>query len=820
MSLLLDALKKAAEQKAEKNKQEVPPAGSSDETEVVAVAEDVSELEGGVDSNLRHSQRALQDETEIDDSDFNTRLEQTRVEREDGTDTRLEGPDNTATEIPALSAQMQTGEDETIIFAEEDVEDFMGETRLTDREQRAPEDETDLSQLAPSEDQTAVGEGASRVAEDETDLSQLLQHEDAADVSKMVAEPAAGDETDLSQLTQREDEADVSQLAAPRTAGDETDLSQLASREDDTDISQPFPLTRETAERGQETVAEDETDSGNRVGAEDQTDISVPPASVADLEYAAAQQQAAGADADDDISQVGAAEDVTDADDEDMSLLLVERDQTNLTGPTSATDPQLRQDQIQALQGDSGIDGLALVDTTRHQMPPEVTSTASATQTSSNATTGIALDTQTGATTRTYAPDNYDRTLMRLPSDDASKLFAGMKSDSDVVMTPEYAKKVFDSKSSAQRMQHYKIYSGIAAIILLGLAVFGFTEWVDQSDSIDASLRSLKRDPMPGIIRPATPQAESLFAQAEVDERTIDIIQNADNASDEPVPDAGVIAGESVPDATEAADAAGSAAQTEARVTTATPAQAEVSMIETAPVVGVETRSQGQLQADVATEVESRAQPTSTGSAGGQTPSTFEISSKQRLEQKSIWLREAYAAYQAGNDALAMSLYNKVLEIEPQNRNALLARAAIHVQNNNSREAIRDYRTLLLANPKDSLAMTSLISVANYSPQDTETQLKLMIREEPDSPYLNFALGNAYGAQNRWLEAQSHYFRALENNPGDPNYAYNLAVSLEHISQPRAAISYYRRALDNISNGLATFSREVVEQRLEILGRP
>ena len=82
------------------------------------------------------------------------------------------------------------------------------------------------------------------------------------------------------------------------------------------------------------------------------------------------------------------------------------------------------------------------------------------------------------------------------------------------------------------------------------------------------------------------------------------------------------------------------------------------------------------------------------------------------------------------------------------------------------------------------------------------------------------ALGNAYGAQNRWLEAQSHYFRALENNPGDPNYAYNLAVSLEHISQPRAAISYYRRALDNISNGLATFSREVVEQRLEILGRP
>ncbi|MDH3547468.1 MAG: tetratricopeptide repeat protein, partial [Gammaproteobacteria bacterium] len=92
-------------------------------------------------------------------------------------------------------------------------------------------------------------------------------------------------------------------------------------------------------------------------------------------------------------------------------------------------------------------------------------------------------------------------------------------------------------------------------------------------------------------------------------------------------------------------------------------------------------------------------------------------------------------------------------------------------------------------------------------------------RNEPDSPYLNFALANIYGAQNRWQEAQGLYFRALQNNPDDPNYAYNLAVSLEHIAQPGAAISYYRRALENFDNGLAKFSREVVDQRLEILAR-
>ncbi len=158
-----------------------------------------------------------------------------------------------------------------------------------------------------------------------------------------------------------------------------------------------------------------------------------------------------------------------------------------------------------------------------------------------------------------------------------------------------------------------------------------------------------------------------------------------------------------------------------------------------------------------------------------------------------------------------------MLGVDPANRNALLARAAINIQDNKIAEAMRDYRKLLLANPKDSLAMSSMIAIANYPPAQSETQLKLMIRNEPNSPYLNFALGNIFGAQNRWQEAQGRYFAALENNPDDPNYAYNLAVSLEHIAQPKVAIAYYERALNNYSNGLAIFNKEVVDARLEIL---
>jgi tetratricopeptide (TPR) repeat protein len=401
---------------------------------------------------------------------------------------------------------------------------------------------------------------------------------------------------------------------------------------------------------------------------------------------------------------------------------------------------------------------------------------------------------------------------MQLPSDDASKIFAGMKSDTDVVMTPDYAKKVFRSKSSAQRMQVYKVYSGIAVVILLSLGIYGAFQFQDEANSIDASLRPLKRDPMPGIIKPEDIKEDSsLFGESVTNERTIEIIENADNAGEIVTADEDVIADEGV--IANEAEIAGQTMATEDVAIEAKTVEADNSAVMSASAAAVQSESVETTQNASITQTEAAATQSESNS------STLEIISSSKVGQKDLWLREAYDAYKSGNDSLAMTRYNQVLEIDPGNRNALLARAAINVQNSNGNAAIKDYQTLLLHNPKDSLAMTSLITVANYSPLETESQLKLMIRDEPNSPYLNFALANSYGAQNRWQEAQGYYFKALENNPGDPNYAYNLAVSLEHIAQPVAAVAYYQRALDNIDNGLATFSREVVSQRMEILAK-
>jgi tetratricopeptide (TPR) repeat protein len=835
MSLLLDALKKAAQQKAQKSQQEAPFQSSSDETLIRAGAEDIS----GFDASETGSVRA--DETELDHSEIRNRLESDLSQRIAGDETGFDIPDTTDTDAGSTTPEPVTGDDTGLDIA--NVTESHPGSAPSDS---VVGDETglDIAEAVEVVDDSAVPEPG---AGDETGL-------DIPDVTESRAESAppengADDETGL-------DIAEAAEAAprptAPDSGGsDDTGLdipdateSRLGSDHsvradaDETGLDiADFTETRsaelnEEMQTGDEEITvfadEDATDFSKEFAVDasapeagDVTDISQPAASADEIESSLLERdrEPDETSADEQESDVEVAEQAEADEDQDLSLLLV--DQTETKVRTSLADPSLPPAIAQlSAAADDTLDGLGLVETVDHDSAAEQTDTESTAITNPTQAIGSADDTRqapgsitqstltrTEATsTRTYAPDNYDRTLMRPPSDDASRIFAGMKSDSDVVMTPDYAKKVFRSKTSAQRAQHYKIYAGVAVVILLSITMFGAFEYQNESNEIDTSLRALKRDPMPGAIPRAKLKEVDLFAatDAESSARTIEIIEGAhENVTAAETP--------AVTDQPEAvAEVEAGDAEVAADVTSAPLMEAEV-----VPVEAQQTRAAEAEPVEVVTSTRSAASE----AEANESVENLHIVSSSQVSETDTWLQEAYSAYQSGDYRLAMKRYNQVLEVDSNNRNALLARAAINIHEGYSEAAIQDYRRLLLANPKDSLAMSSLLSVASYSPGETETQLKLMIRDEPDSPYLNFALANAYGAQNRWQEAQGYYFRALQNNPQDPNYAYNLAVSLEQISQPASAITYYRRALENFENGLATFSRDVVDQRLQLLGK-
>ena len=394
--------------------------------------------------------------------------------------------------------------------------------------------------------------------------------------------------------------------------------------------------------------------------------------------------------------------------------------------------------------------------------------------------------------TKTFAPDNYDRTLLNLSEQDVSNIFPGMRPDSDTVMTPDYAKRIFLSKSNKANTSYYKVYAGIGLVFLLSVIMWGMFQLQEETVKVEQSLMSLKRDPMPGMIKPPVEKIEqSLFAIDSTEEavKAIDLLSKVETSGGmvDSGQEGGLESGASMQEAASNVEASSSEIAT----------------------------SDGQnIQKKIIAVSNNKSVKSETASTSG-----LIISSNRQVSRKSQILMEAYEAYERGDVSEAAALYNKVLSLDESNRDGLLGRAAIHVRQNEYQQAINKYQQLLVANPKDSMAMAALISVASIDPQAGESQLKSLLRDQPDSPYLHFVLGNMYGSQNRWNEAQGAYFEALQQKPNDPNYAYNLAVSLEHIGKAGVASTFYQRALDNSSKGLVTFDDQLVMQRLEVLAQ-
>ncbi|MBS1131516.1 MAG: hypothetical protein H6R16_2518, partial [Proteobacteria bacterium] len=63
-------------------------------------------------------------------------------------------------------------------------------------------------------------------------------------------------------------------------------------------------------------------------------------------------------------------------------------------------------------------------------------------------------------------------------------------------------------------------------------------------------------------------------------------------------------------------------------------------------------------------------------------------------------------------------------------------------------------------------------------------------------------------------EAQQVYFNAVAADGDNPDYLFNLAISLDHIRQNRLAAQHYRLALEASTKRPAAFDRNKVEKRL------
>ena len=211
MSLLLDALKKAAEQKAQKSQQEAPEQRSSDETLIRACADDVFGFDAGETGSARD------DETELDHSEIRNRLESDLSQRIAGDETGFDIPGYHRYSVlfPATPEPV-TGDDTGLDIA--DATGFRPDSAPSDR---VAGDDTglDIAEAVEIVDDSAVPEAG---AGDETGSRYCGRYVEVAPMTSAVPEAGAGDETALD-IAEAVEVADDSAPPGPG-AGDDTGL--------------------------------------------------------------------------------------------------------------------------------------------------------------------------------------------------------------------------------------------------------------------------------------------------------------------------------------------------------------------------------------------------------------------------------------------------------------------------------------------------------------------------------------------------------------------------------------------------------------------
>jgi len=199
------------------------------------------------------------------------------------------------------------------------------------------------------------------------------------------------------------------------------------------------------------------------------------------------------------------------------------------------------------------------------------------------------------------------------------------------------------------------------------------------------------------------------------------------------------------------------------------------------------------------------------------TPGIHTLRKNKVIQSINQALSTGYNAFQQGDDSTALRSYLNALRQDQNNRDALFGLAALALRSGNLPQAQQYYRRVLQLYPQDRYAQVGLINSLDNQASSSESQLKILLEQAPQSAYIHFSLGHFYAAQGRWAQAQSAYFNAYRYDKEQADYAYNLAVSLDQLNQPSAALTYYQRALQQIQNQAIHFNPETVRQRMQTI---
>ena len=198
--------------------------------------------------------------------------------------------------------------------------------------------------------------------------------------------------------------------------------------------------------------------------------------------------------------------------------------------------------------------------------------------------------------------------------------------------------------------------------------------------------------------------------------------------------------------------------------------------------------------------------------------SLIRISRSMQVADEDQLVMEAFTAYRLGDYPVAKMKYEQAFVRSPDNRDVLLGMAAIAAKGGDLPRAVQMYTRLLQLNPLDTVARAAILGYQQgNNPSASISAIKSMLYDAPEQPSLYFTLGKLYASQSKWSEAQQAFFDAYRFDSANPDYALNLAVSLDRMGQVQPALDYYNVALGLSTNSPAGFDTVAVFERIKTL---
>lgn len=180
----------------------------------------------------------------------------------------------------------------------------------------------------------------------------------------------------------------------------------------------------------------------------------------------------------------------------------------------------------------------------------------------------------------------------------------------------------------------------------------------------------------------------------------------------------------------------------------------------------------------------------------------------------------AYGAFQRRDLDTAAQLYGAAHRADPGRRDTLLGLAAVALGRGDLTHAYEGYMEVLTRYPQDPVASAALFSMTEAEGEAGAARLRLLLDAHGDASYIHAALGTWYARRGRWADAQQAYFDALRLDAANPDYSFNLAVSLEHLGQGPAALAHYQQSLALRAHHGAGFDVHLAEDRIRALSAP